>query len=208
MSVAGLSRKGGVGVGSPERPEGITCPRYESLPGEKRCRHYVKGGACALPDEFMCVEWLKANGHAAPTALAVSDTPKADPTTSAPTSPASTDLFGRPLHPEPPPATPSKKASAAPTAVRVNDAPKVDETPPLRGLTTEDIDGFKSLGVEVCLRSESFGEVWLVPAYTGRDRKEITPEHAATICRVVEAFPGSQVVSFEKSSPTEKEADA
>lgn len=43
----------------------ITCARYEALPGSKRCRHYHPNGACGLPDEFMCVEWLKANGHPA-----------------------------------------------------------------------------------------------------------------------------------------------
>ena len=50
--------------GEPEpgaAPE-ITCPRYDPVPGTKRCKHYLKGGACSLPDEFMCVEWLKVNG--------------------------------------------------------------------------------------------------------------------------------------------------
>lgn len=70
----------------------------------------------------------------------------------------------------------------------------------LRGLTTEDIDGFKALGVTVLLRSASCGDVWLVPAYTGRDRQELTPEHAATIARVLSVFPGSHVVSFEKTT--------
>ena len=44
----------------------ITCPKYEAVAGTKRCRHYHANGACRLPDEFMCIEWLKANGHAAP----------------------------------------------------------------------------------------------------------------------------------------------
>ncbi len=48
----------------------ITCARYEALPGSKRCRHYHPNGACGLPDEFMCVEWLKANGHPAPASSA------------------------------------------------------------------------------------------------------------------------------------------
>ena len=41
----------------------ITCPDYERLPEETRCRHYLQGGACARPDELMCVEWVKANEH-------------------------------------------------------------------------------------------------------------------------------------------------
>ena len=43
-----------------------TCPRYDPAPGSRRCRHYLKGGPCALPSEFMCIEWLKANGHPLP----------------------------------------------------------------------------------------------------------------------------------------------
>ncbi|WP_233607558.1 hypothetical protein ACIHQR_29925 [Corallococcus coralloides] len=68
----------------------------------------------------------------------------------------------------------------------------------LRGLTDEDIASFKALGAEVCFASEAYGEVWLVPAYTGQARKELTPEHAATLVRVLSAFPGSRVLSFEK----------
>ena len=47
----------------------ITCPRYDPVPGTKRCKHYLKGSTCSLPDEFMCVEWLKANGHRVPPPL-------------------------------------------------------------------------------------------------------------------------------------------
>jgi hypothetical protein len=72
----------------------------------------------------------------------------------------------------------------------------------LRGFTTEDIESFKALGVEVLLHSETYGDVWLVPAYTGRERKEITPEHAATLARVMSVFPGSHIVSFEKTAKT------
>ena len=34
-------------------------------------------------------------------------------------------------------------------------------------------------------------------------RKEITPEHLATIARVLDAFPGSRVVAFDKKPPAE-----
>lgn len=207
MSVADLSRKGSAGEGSPTRPEGITCPHFDAPPGEKRCRHYLKGGACARPDEFMCVEWLKANGHPVPPQPA---SPSADLASEAkaPTKPV-TDLFGNPApelvqQRERPRTENSGPAPAnAPTP-----AADPGERPPLRGLTTEDIESFKALGVEVCIRSEAFGDVWLVPDYTGRDRREITPEHAATICRVLDAFPGSQVVSFDKNPKPEKEIEA
>jgi len=49
---------------TPESPHGgFTCPKYDPIAGQKRCKHYLANGACALPSEFMCVEWLKRNGH-------------------------------------------------------------------------------------------------------------------------------------------------
>ena len=198
--------------GDPAKPTGastFTCPHYEPKPGSKRCRHYLEGGACARPDEFMCVEWLKANGHAAlppsPTAETVSERDGAAPAPAERARP--TDLFGNPL-PDPPVTTAASTRAASPARSQRADVPTDgEERPAPRGLTTEDIDSFKALGVEVCMRSDAFGEVWLVPDYTGNGRKEITPEHAATICRVLEAFPGSQVVSFEKNPKPDKEAD-
>ena len=48
------------GKGAP--PPSVTCPRYVRSES-RRCVHYLSNGGCARPDEFMCVEWLKANGH-------------------------------------------------------------------------------------------------------------------------------------------------
>ena len=61
------------------------------------------------------------------------------------------------------------------------------------------------MNVEVRLKSEAFGEMWLVPEYTGKDRQELTAEHAATICRLLQAFPGSKVTAFEKTSTQNEE---
>ena len=170
------------------------CLHYEAVPGKKRCRHYMEGGSCDRPDEFMCVEWLRLNKKTKP----------------APKPKGPTDLFGNPV-PEPKKPKRTTPTQQRPTAATPSPSPIVDDIPeelePLRGLTTDDIEGFKKLGVEVCLESEAFGEVWLVPEYTGADRKEITPEHTATIARVMEAFPGSKVVSFEKSPKPDKEAE-
>lgn len=213
------------------RPAGITCPHYAPKPGSKRCRHYLPNGACDRPDELMCREWVRLNGHlsgasaepeppaAASEALASSPVDmfgnpnpahrRTEPEPSQAASPrAATDLFGNPL-PEPEPvARSTRQVDAAPPAPRPASDDAAEDTPPPRGLTTEDIESFKALRVEVCLSSEAFGEVWLVPEYTGQDRKEITPEHAATICRVLEAFPGSRVIAFEKNPKPSKEADA
>ena len=172
-----------------DRPAGITCEKYVRGEG-KRCRHYLANGSCELPDELMCVEWLKANGHRPPAAPAV---------------PRPKDLFGNPVADKPAVSKPTPKAlpvlaSDGEPRSAIDAAPQID-VDQLRGFTAGDIASFKALGVEVCLHSEAYGELWLVPAYTGRPRKEITPEHAATVMRVLSVFPGSRVTAFEKQTP-------
>ncbi len=182
-----------------ERPPGITCEKYTRGEG-KRCLHFQQGGTCALPDEFVCTEWQKHNGpnkRALPVVEAapvVVEPPKPPP--------IARDLFGNPValaeeSPKPKPA--ASAVTAAPAKPASEPTIDVDQ---LRGFTTADIESFKALGVEVLLHSETYGDVWLVPAYTGRERKEITPEHAATLARVMSVFPGSHIVSFEKTAKT------
>jgi pyruvate/2-oxoglutarate dehydrogenase complex dihydrolipoamide acyltransferase (E2) component len=126
----------------------------------------------------MCVEWLKANGP-----KPAADARKSPPVVEAPKPeplPQARDLFGNPVAlPEEPP---KPKAVAGPIARKLAAEPTID-VDQLRGFTTEDIESFKALGVEVRLHSETYGELWLVPAYTGKPRKELTPEHAATVVR-------------------------
>lgn len=182
-----------------ERPPGITCEKYVRSEG-KRCVHYLAGGSCSLPDEFMCVEWLKANGpkpRQPQPPLLISE-PESSP------EPQPRDLFGNPVPAVELPARVSKPKPAAAPPPLVNSAMEptssVIDVEQLRGFTTEDIASFKALGVEVQLHSESYGEFWLVPDYTGQSRKEITPEHAATLLGVLSVFPGSRVVAFEKKA--------
>jgi hypothetical protein len=180
-----------------ERPPGITCAKYTRSEG-KRCVHYVSNGACALPDEFMCVEWLKVNGP-----KPAADAPNPSPVVETPT-PQARDLFGNPIAPSAEPPKPKPAAVVAHIASKPAAEPTID-VDRLRGFTTEDIESFKALGVEVQLHSEIYGELWLVPAYTGKPRKEITPEHAATVMRVLSVFPGSHVVAFEKTTNPERQ---
>ena len=147
----------------------FSCTRYEARAGSRRCRHFVPGGACALPDEFMCVEWLRANGHDVPPPLL--------PLTASPA----------PLAPEPPGGH-EPRAAAETEDVRV-----------FRNLTDADIASFKALGAEVCIRSAEAGDLWLVPEYTGADRAELSIEHAATLAALCSAFPGSTVVAFRRA---------
>jgi hypothetical protein len=185
-----------------ERPPGITCEKYTRGEG-KRCVHYVSNGACALLDEFMCVEWLKANGTkpaSEPRPLPVAiEPPKPAP------QPQARDLFGNPV------ALPDKPSKPRPAASAITAAPARPASEPtidvdqLRGFTTDDIESFKALGVEVLLHAETYGDIWLVPAYTGQARQEITPENAATVMRVLSVFPGSRVVAFEKKQKPERQ---
>lgn len=135
----------------------------------------------------MCVEWLKANGQ-----VPASATPQAAKPAVAP----QVDLFGHPIPARTTPPDRSAKDIRPPASL----TPSLDEAPrpPLQRIPDEEIASFKALGVEVCLQSDAIGEVWLVPEYTGRDRKEITPEHAATLRLIVDAFPGARVVAFDK----------
>ena len=163
-----------------ERPPGITCPKYVRGEG-KRCRHYVATGGCTLPDETICIEWAKANPRA-------SASPAPEP---------ARDLFGNAVPPAPP--GPRKDAAAQAAGPR---APLPEPTPidvkQVRGLRAEDIDSFRALGVEVCFESERYGEIWLVPAYTGQARREITPENLATLVCVALVFPGAHAVRIDQ----------
>ncbi len=67
-----------------------------------------------------------------------------------------------------------------------------------RAITDAEIASFKALGLEVRLATAELGDVWLVPAYTGADRYELSIEHAALIAAVSSAFPGARVTAFRK----------
>jgi hypothetical protein len=184
-----------------ERPPNITCEKYTRGEDGKRCIHFQQGGTCALPDEFVCTEWQKHNGPNKRTLPVVAPAPVVEH--------ARTEA--RRARPVRQPAARGRAARGegldAPAPIALAPKPDADAQPAvdvdqLRGFTTEDIESFKALGVEVLLHSETYGDVWLVPAYTGRERKEITPEHAATLARVMSVFPGSHIVSFEKTAKT------
>jgi hypothetical protein len=67
-------------------------------------------------------------------------------------------------------------------------------------ITPDELASFKALGVELCLDLDEVGPVWLVPRYSGQARKEITPEHAATLRLLLDAFPGARIAAFEKAA--------
>jgi hypothetical protein len=186
---------------APTKNGDIACARYEAVSGTKRCRHYVAGGSCALPDELQCIEWLRANGHPVPAASA-SQPPLVVGHAALPTAElddgVQRDLFGDPVEV---PAPPTQTPKTEPVAVRRIEAPaRSDDIPLVRDLTADEVASFKALGAEVCLASDAIGEVWIVPEYTNQDRGEISVEHAATLAAICSAFPGAKVVSFEREA--------
>lgn len=116
------------------------------------------------------------------------------------------DLFAAPLPgrtqdtpaPEPAPVAPAPALTAAQTAETGTAPPPPSRPGPREPITQEEIDSFKALGIELCIRFEELGELWLVPEYTNQDRREISPEHAATLRLLLDAFPGGRVTAFEK----------
>ena len=171
---------------------GYDCAHYQPRSSSKRCQHYLDGGACSLASEFMCVEWLKRNGHPVPERHPTRTMPPAQPALFPALVPANQDdVPTAPSTPEP-----ASRPSVAPMVPEGEPAPAPAH--PRAPITPDEINSFKALGVELCIHSEELGEVWLVPRYSGQPRKEITPEHAATLRLLLEAFPGGRVTSFGK----------
>ncbi len=85
----------------------ISCPHYQPKPDSRRCQNYLDNGACAREDEFMCIQWLKANNRPIPDNHPAAETQAIHPTGTAVSStaavPASSsvppqkDLLGYPV---------------------------------------------------------------------------------------------------------------
>jgi hypothetical protein len=176
---------------------GVDCPKYQPRADSKRCAHYLDGGACALASELMCVEWLKRNRRAVP-----QDPPSEGAT---PAQPAFLPGLAPPAPALPmPPATaratrePCISAAGAASVLQAEPVPARART--RAPISQEEIDSFKALGVELRLELDEVGPLWLVPRYTGLARKEITPEHTATLRLLLDAFPGARIAAFEKAT--------
>lgn len=178
----------------------ITCGRYEALPGSRRCRHYAEGGVCSLVDEFLCTEWLKANGHPSPPPLPPLAPPDhgASPQEghSAPIGPTALPPPSAPQAPARPPAATAPAIPPVPTRPLTPLPRRAPQAQVLLSVRDSDIASFKALGAEVRLVDEHLGEVWIVPDYTGQDRAELSVEHAALLAAICSAFPAASVVSF------------
>jgi hypothetical protein len=177
------------------RDSSIECPHYVAIAGTRRCRSYLDGGGCAREDTFLCTEWLRKNP---PQRATKQSTPMASP----PQVPAaSTDLFGQVVRVQPSSTSGESKRS------RTSAIPLPAQTAPslARPITEDQIRALEALGIELCVRADAIGELWLVPAYTGAERNEMTFRDAATIAAMCAVFPGAEVTQFHRA-PTRSES--
>ena len=169
-------------VNSPGRTT-ITCPHFNAIAGTKRCEDYITNGSCRRPDQFMCVEWLKVNSAPAP---------------------VERDLFGatvaRPA-PKPRP-VPTVTATPKPNLPMASSEPVASIS---RTVNEADVASFKAMGLEVCLESETLGQVWIVPEYTKAVRTELKVEHALLLATVGSVFPDARVTALRR--PPEQGAE-
>lgn len=115
------------------------------------------------------------------------------------------DLFGdpNPSVAEQPRANPSADVSALasaalrrPALASVSELEATNDAERPQAWSREDIESFNALGAELRLESNDYGEVWLVPNYTSRDRREITLEHLRVLASVMAILPGSRITAF------------
>ena len=176
--------------------------------------HFVQGGACALPDELMCSEWLKVNERKPP------DPPKQEKSqifgflgdalpclnpTETPAAPAvdpQAPVPG-PYGPEAPTVGPAL-ASKPQTVVSGTQAYSEQQAKQLRDLPLEQmsleaVESLCKLGVETQINTNSdMGEIWLVPEYTEQKRKELSYRDIRYLMLVVKVFPGAVLKTVRK----------
>ncbi len=194
---------------------GIACPEYEAMEMTKRCRYFNDDRSCQLTAHPVCEEWLRSNPE--------KTIPNPSSATFVESNPDYKIAVVEGLHfrpgwkakmlerltdfPPPVRATPSTTNEQSAQAPKPTPPPSpavvaVGKQAPftVEGVPSEiEVASFRALGVEVCITNDTVGELWLVPKYTDAKRKEITPEHLLTLCRLIAAFPGCSVSKFIKT---------
>lgn len=196
-----------------QRPEGIECPKWEPKgEGSKRCKHYAEGGACALPDEFMCVEWLRLNDPDAYRQQAEARQGGIGEVANGPQSPAEPATpRDRPMDPSPGAngaQRPSEAEQPAPkrhlgtAKLKVPDelatAPRAFDPALISDASLAELE---AAGIEIEVGSADLDPVWLVPEHTGLDRAELTYRMARTLLVTMSVFPGSHLRALRRRNP-------
>jgi len=191
------------------RPPGVQCPKWEPVSlGGKRCRYYIdpspeelaEEGLCKLPDEFVCVEWVRRFGNDAQrAALAQRPYPAQGPGTP-PADPDAPPPLALAVQERPPPkltlvrSPPPPMPRGEPLVARGGPFVPAKEVDPVG------LEALERAGVEVEVRSPHFEHtVTLVPKLTGRtDRCELTFRQGAVLRMIVDCFEGSCVVGYRQ----------
>lgn len=159
----------------------ITCKKYETDPDDKngkKCRHYNKDGTCKLPDELMCIEWIKRN----PTSQKALDQKEIE--LGVPTRVGAKD---------------SENEKRPRIVISRNETARSDEP---YVIPDSDIKELEDTGFTMVLSADEFDEeVFIVPSYTDEQesRIELTWRDLATITTMVSVFPGSRVIKVRKN---------
>lgn len=61
----------------------------------------------------------------------------------------------------------------------------------------EQVESLKATGATVRLTTPG-GKLHIVPEYTGKDRNELSMDHAVAVLGFLRAFPGTKIVEFER----------
>ncbi len=97
-----------------------------------------------------------------------------------------------------------KARLAAPTLPPVLEKEEVPELPPpveKRFVPTiADVENFRAVNAEVHIRSQRWGDIWLVPRRTGASRFEILPEEVMMLDQAREMFDAG-IIEVSKNVP-------
>ncbi len=162
----------------------ISCSKYEQKSDtDKRCAHYGKGGTCKLPDELMCVEWMKLNGNKN----------KAESEKIELEIPSDQQVE-------------SNLKQDRPRVVIARGKGQKYTEPYV--MTEEEISNLKLKGMEIRLSAQEFDEdLYIVPQATDQKdiRLELTYEETATLCTMMSIFPDSKIVRVKRAKKSSDE---
>jgi hypothetical protein len=163
----------------------ISCSKYEPKSDtDKRCEHYGKGGTCKLPDELMCVEWMKLNSNKKPKEVEDGKIELEIP------SDAQID---------------SNIKQDRPRVVIARGKGQKSTEPYV--MSEEEISNLKLKGMEIRLSAQEFDEdLFIVPQATDQKdtRLELTYEETATLCTMMSIFPASKIVRVKRAKKTQE----
>lgn len=92
-------------------------------------------------------------------------------------------------------------ANAAPAVLGEEETPESPAPVEERTVpTVADVENFRALNSEVHIRSQEWGDIWLVPLRTGASRFELLPEEILLLAQTWDMF-GATIVEVTKNVP-------